>query len=80
MESDEIVWTGLGSGVGAGDEMCVSTDTPVIESDASDERPVDAAAYAIDDASAPDEAAVLIALLSSPTCRCRWPRRRAPWP
>ena len=65
--NEEIVGTGLGSGVGAGDGTCVSTDTPVTESEASDERPADAAADAIDDASAPDDAAALTVLLSSLT-------------
>ena len=64
---DEIVGAGVGSGVGTGDGMCVSTDMTVTESDASDESPAAAASDAIDDASAPEEAAALTVLLSSLT-------------
>ena len=64
---DEIDGGRVGRGVGAAEGVCVSTTQPVTESDASVERPADAAAEAIDDASAPDEAAALTALLSSLT-------------
>ena len=63
----EIVGLDVGNGDGTADGTCVSTDTPVTESDDNDESPADEAAEVIDDASAPDDAAALIASLISLT-------------